>query len=183
MKNATIALTLLLACAGAAAAELEGVTMPATQQVDGKSLTLNGMGLRSKLMIKVYVAGLYLAAKSSDAQAILQSDEPKRMDLQFLRDVSKDQMVEAYTEAFDLNAPSAKAKLGTEINNRMAAFEPLKKGDKMTFTYAPGKGTTMAVNGQEKVTIPGKEFGQAMFACWIGPKPPSADFKKGVLGT
>lgn len=165
MKTAHIALTLLLACAGATAATLEGVTMPDTQQVDGKTLTLNGMGLRSKLMIKVYVAGLYLAAKSRDANAILQSDEPKRMSLEFLRDVSKDQMVEAYTEAFDLNAPSAKASLGSEIGRLMAAFEPLKKGDKMAFTYTPGQGTTMVVNGQDKVTIPGKEFGRAMCAC------------------
>ena len=65
----------------------------------------------------------------------------------------------------------------------MAAFEALKKGDKMTFTYLPGKGTTMAVNGVEKVTLPGEEVARAMFACWIGPQAPSADFKKGVLGT
>jgi Chalcone isomerase-like len=183
MKAAYLGLVGLLAInTGATAATLEGVTFPENQQVDGTSLSLNGVGLRSKLMIKVYVAGLYVANKSSDANAIINNDAPKRMVLQFLRSVSKDQMVDAYTEAFDTNAAAAKASLSKEIASLMAAFEPVSAGDQMVFTYVPGQGTTFAVKGKDKVTIAGLPFAKAMFACWIGPKPPSADFKKGVLG-
>lgn len=183
MKAACLALVgLMAASTGAAAATLEGVTFPASQQVDGKSLSLNGLGLRSKLMVKVYVAGLYVVKTSGDASAITSSDVPKRMVLQFLRDVSKDQMVDAYTEAFDSNAAAAKASLSKEIASLMAAFEPVSEGDQMVFTYVPGQGTTLSIRGQNKVTIAGLPFAQAMFACWIGPKPPSADFKNGLLG-
>ena len=182
MRQAFFSAVLLLGSATAMSATLSGMTLPDNTQVDGKTLPLNGIGLRSKMMVKVYVAGLYLVHKTADASAIIQSDEPKRMTLQFVRDVSRDQMVDAYTEAFESNAPAAKASLTGEVKSLMAAFEPLKGGDQMTFTYLPGKGTTVAVRGEDKVTIAGLPFAQAMFACWIGPKPPSADFKNGLLG-
>ena len=49
------------------AGSLAGVSLPDSQQVAGKTLALNGLGLRTKFMVKVYVAGLYLEQKSSDA--------------------------------------------------------------------------------------------------------------------
>src|SRR5947209_15933138 len=42
------------------AGTLAGVTLPDSVQAGSESLVLNGMGLRKKLFIKVYVAGLYL---------------------------------------------------------------------------------------------------------------------------
>ena len=53
----------------ACAAELAGVVMPEQVTVDGKTLVLNGLGLREAtfLRVDVYVAGLYLEEKSQDA--------------------------------------------------------------------------------------------------------------------
>ena len=47
---------------------LDGVQLPATLQVDGKSLQLNGFGLRtySLLGIHIYVAALYLEHLGTD---------------------------------------------------------------------------------------------------------------------
>ena len=42
------------------AADLAGVTMPDSVQVGNTTLVLNGLGLRTKIVVKVYVAGLYL---------------------------------------------------------------------------------------------------------------------------
>jgi len=180
----TVSVSVLVAAATLSllAASLAGVTLPDTTEVGGRTLVLNGMGLRSRLMIKVYVAGLYLEKKSSDADAIVKADAPKRMVLHFLRSVSRDQMVDAYTEAFDNNAPGSRTSLKSEIAQLMAAFEPVAANDQMMFTYQPGVGTTLAVKGKDKVTIPGLPFARAMFSAWLGPKPPSADLKKGLLG-
>jgi len=180
----TLALTAVIVVASAltvAAGSLAGVTLPDTVQVGGKTLVLNGMGLRSKMMFKAYVAGLYLEQKSSDADAILKSDTPKRVVMQLLRDLSRDQMVEAFTESFESNSPNARA-LKADIDRMLGAFEPVKTGQQMVFTYQPGVGTTLAIDGQQKVTIAGQPFGQAMFGCWLGPKPPTADLKAGLLG-
>jgi hypothetical protein len=41
------------------AASLAGVTRPDTAQIGSTTLLLNGLGLRTRYMVKVYVAGLY----------------------------------------------------------------------------------------------------------------------------
>jgi len=164
------------------AATLAGVTLPDSTQVAGKTLVLNGVGLRTKFVVKVYVAGLYLEQKSSDANAILKSDSPKRMVMHFVRDVSKNQMTDAFEEGFKNNSPDAAKSMKGDIDRLLAAITDIKEGQEMVFTYVPGTGTTMSINGQDKVTITGPAFAQVVFSLWLGPKPPNADLKKGLLG-
>ena len=164
------------------AASLAGVTLPDTTEVGGKTLALNGIGVRTKMMFKVYVAGLYLEQKSADAPAIIKADAPKRIIMHFVRALDRDQIVEAYTEAFEGNAPDAQKTMKADIDTLLAAFEPIDEGDQWTFTYEPGTGTSLVIKGKTKVTIPGLAFGKAMFSCWLGPKPPTADLKAKLLG-
>jgi hypothetical protein len=164
------------------AASLAGVTLPDNVQAGGKTLVLNGLGLRTKFVVKVYVAGLYLQQKSSDANAILKTDTPKRLVMHFLRDVSKKQMVDAFDESFNNNAPDARKSMKADIDRLLGALEPLKEGDEMVFTYVPGTGTTFAINGKDKLTIVGSAFAPVLFSVWLGPKPPNEGLKKGVLG-
>jgi len=164
------------------AADLAGVTMPDSLQVGNTTLVLNGLGLRTKIIVKVYVAGLYLPRKSADAEGIVKADAPRRLVMQFVRNVSKKQVAEAFTDSFHDNAPDAKKTVGVDIEHFMAALEPLKQGDQMIFTYIPDVGTTFAINGKDKLTIPGLGFSQALFSVWLGPYPPTAGLKKGLLG-
>jgi hypothetical protein len=166
----------------ASAATLAGVNLPDTVQAGGKTLLLNGLGLRTKFVVKVYVAGLYLEQKSSDANAVLKSDGPKRLVMHFMRDVSKKQMADAFEDSFDNNSPDAKKTMKGDIDRLLGALEDLKEGNEMAFTYVPGTGTTMSVNGKDKLTIAGPAFAPVLFSVWLGPKPPNADLKKGILG-
>ena len=164
------------------ASTLAGVTMPETVQVGSTTLVLNGLGLRTKFVVKVYVAGLYLEQKSSDGRAILNADAPKRIVMHFVHGASKSQMSDAFEDSFKDNSPDAVKTMKGDIDKLLAALEPVKEGDQMVFTYLPGSGTTFAINGTDKVTIAGKAFGQLLFSVWLGPKPPNADLKKGILG-
>ena len=164
------------------AATLAGVTLPDTEQVGNTKPVLNGLGVRTKYMVKVYVAGLYLEQKSSDANAIIKADAPKMIVMQFVHSASKGQMTDAFNESFNDNTPDAVKTMKPDIGRLLAAIDAVKVGDKMVFTYVPGTGTTYALNGQDKVTIAGPAFGQVMFSVWLGPKPPTADLKKGMLG-
>ena len=78
----------------AQAKECKGVNFPDQAQVEGSNLTLNGLGLRQATMLKVsvYVAALYTAKPSADPNAILGSDSPKELILQFVRDVGADDL-------------------------------------------------------------------------------------------
>jgi len=186
MRKAVISLAVVLLVVATMsdlhAASLAGVTLPDTEQVGGTKLVLNGLGLRTKYMVKVYVAGLYLEQKSSDPGAIIKADSPKQIVMQFVHGASKKQMADAFNESFNDNSPDAVKTMKGDIDRLIGALAPVKVGDQMVFTYVPGTGTTFALNGKEKLTIAGPAFGPVLFSVWLGPKPPNADLKKGMLG-
>ncbi len=178
-RAARIIAALVVAAAALPAATLAGVTLPDSTSAGGHALVLNGIGLRTRFAFKVYVAGLYLPQKSKDGAAIANADLTKRIVLHFVRDVESDSMKEAISNGFDENA---KKTLKSQIDQFTSALEPFKVGDEMSVTYLPGTGTVLNVKGKDKLTIPGIEFAKALFGIWLGPKPPSADLKKGLLG-
>ena len=164
------------------AGTLSGVNLPDTVKVGDRTLVLNGLGLRKKYLVKVYVAGLYLEQKSSDPDAILKADVPKCLVMHFVRGVSKNQIADAFNEAFENNTPDATKSMKAEIDQLLGALEPVNDGGEMAFTYVPGTGTTVAINGKEKLTIATPAFGSVLFSVWLGPKPPNPELKKGLLG-
>ena len=68
----------------AQAVDLDGVQIPDRMQVQGKTLYLNGYGVRtySILGIHIYAASLYLEQLSTDPNEIIQSPETKAADSQ-----------------------------------------------------------------------------------------------------
>ena len=179
---AALAAAFLLAFSPALARELAGVTMPDTVTVGEKTLKLNGMGIRKKAIFKVYVGGLYLETPSKDAAAILAADTPRLIRMQYVRNVEKEKITEAFREGFENNAKELAAKQKASIDKMIAAVPSLKDGETMSFTYVPGKGTMLNHGGKDLFTADGKEFADAVFALWLGPKPPSEELKKGLLG-
>lgn len=178
-----IPMALLAASAGSAlAGELAGVSMPDSTQVADQELVLNGMGLRKKAFIKVYVAGLYLPERQGDAAALLAADSPRRMVMQFKFGVSAKKMCGAWQEGLEANTPQASQGLEDQFDTLCSYMEDMESGDRMVYTYTPGSGTEVVVKEATKGTIEGKAFADALFACWIGPEPPGEDFKKGLLG-
>jgi hypothetical protein len=176
-------LALLLIASGAWAATLAGVTLPDKAEVDGQSLVLNGLGLRSKLFIKVYVGGLYLSQKETSAQKILAADAPRRMVLHFIYDVGKDDMCKAWNEGLEANTPNASAEVKKSFQTLCTWMDGVGKGQQLALTYLPGQGTRVEIAGKAKGTLPGKPTADAILSTWIGPKPgPGNDFKKAVLG-
>jgi hypothetical protein len=167
----------------ASAKTLAGVNLPDKVDVNGRPLVLNGMALRKKFVIKVYVAGLYLPQKEKAAQKVLQADEPFRMVMHFLYGVTKEQMCEAWDEGLAANSPNASADVKKAFGTLCAWMEPIDKGKQIVMTYVPGEGTRVEVNGKVKGTLPGPAVADAVLGTWVGPKPaPGDDFKNGVLG-
>ena len=186
-RYATLALGLLLAvlvAAPLAAGTLAGVTMADTAKAGTHDLKLNGMALRSKAVFKVYVGGLYLPAEEHDWQKVLAADTPRRMDMQWVRSVSKSQICEGWTEGLAANTPNASADVKKNFEGLCSLMEDAKAGDRFVFTYVPGTGLEVAINGTAKGTpLGGKPFADALFACWIGAKPgPGEAFREALMG-
>jgi hypothetical protein len=177
----TLAAVLLVALPGSAG-ELAGVEMPNSASVAGKSLQLNGMGLRKKFFIKVYVAGLYLPAKSGDGAAVLAADQPRRTVMHFLYGVDKGKICGAWDEALEANFPAASDVVKNQMKELCGYMEDMEKGSSMAFDYDPETGTTVEVKGKTKGTIAGKPFADALWSAWIGEHPATDALKEGLLG-
>jgi hypothetical protein len=185
MKNRRRISLALLLCFGLAAAgvavEVAGVKVPDTHSVEGKALKLNGAGLRTKLMFKVYVAGLYLETPSKDAAAIVSSDQVKSMRLSILRSLKGSQVSEAIEEGFEKNSKAQMAALKPRLTKLGTLIPNVEKGDEIELSYVPGKGTVVKVKGAERGVIEGKDFADALFAVWLGASPVQEDLKKELL--
>ena len=184
------ALMVTALCAGGAlaqAVEREGVKFEPTAQVGGAALQLNGTGVRTRAIFKVYAAGLYVPQKADSAAALLSQKGPRRLSMTMLRNVDADSFAGPLNEGLRNNHTEAQvAAFKPQIdamNAALKAIEEAKKGDVLHFEYLPDSGTRITVNGQQKgANIPGEDFFTAMLRIWLGDKPADADLKKGLLG-
>lgn len=172
----------MLGLGAAQATELDGVDIPNSAEVGGKSIPLNGVGLRKAFVFaKVYVAGLYLETKTTDAAKATNTDERKRISMHFVREISHDQMNEGMANGFAITAPNSLTKQKAELKGYFS--KPLKEGDICNIDYVPGTGTTVTINGATEGTIPGAEFMRALWGIWLAKNPPGGDaLRDGMLG-
>lgn len=177
-----------LACAmgSVTAAEVAGVRYAETAKVANKELVLNGLGVRTKFIIKVYTVGLYLPEKASSAEQVLKEEGPRRVRLVMLREVTADDFGNAFMDGINKNSNTAeKSKIVTQISKfgeMFAMLEGLKKGDVLDLDWVPGQGTTCYLNGKRigEVT-PGIDFNNAVIKIWLGEKPADASLKPKLL--
>ena len=168
----------------AGAKECHGINFPEQAQVQASPLMLNGLGLRQATMLKVnvYVAALYVAQKSTDANAILASNTPKKLVLHFLRDADGADLKKAWEEGFVSNAKEQMPALKTRIEKLKGWMADMKSGQRLTFIHKPGAGVQVDVNGTVKGLIKGDDFATAFLSIWLGPHPPNENLKSGLLG-
>ena len=188
MRIATGMLLCLLA-SGAVAAEVSGVKFEdrATLQPGGPTLVLNGAGLRTKFVFKVYAAGLYLSERKAGAAEVLALAGPKRVSMVMLRDLKAEDLVNALNEGMEKNSPAAeleKLKPQTaELTRTMASIGEAKKGDVIALDFLPESGTRVLVNGAAKGSpIAGADFFRALLRVWLGDNPVEEGLKKALLG-
>ncbi|MGQ0505703.1 MAG: chalcone isomerase family protein [Myxococcaceae bacterium] len=173
-------LAVVLVAVPAFAKEAGGAKLPDTTTVEGKTLQLKGMGLRTKFVFKVYAAGLYVEDATLTADAIISADQVRRVHLVMLRDVDKKTAADAYVEGISKNAKAKLPSLKERLDKFAAALPDAKSGDQLIFTYVPGKG--LVGSGKVDFTIEGKDFADAVFAMWLGKEPVDEGLKKGMLG-
>jgi hypothetical protein len=182
MTKGMIALLLSLVLVPAAgAAVVSGVTFPDTVTVEGQQLVLNGAGMREKkfviVPVDVYVAGLYLKSKSSDARAILDADETMMLKIQVVSShLTSEKFKNATLEGFQESTGGNTAPIQKEIDLFLKAFAAeIKQGDVFDIQYVKDKGVLVYKNGNTKpeVLIPGLNVKKALFGIWLGKRTES----------
>lgn len=184
------ALVFVLFAGAAHAVEIEGVQVEDRAALDngGPRLVLNGAGVRYKMaVIKVYVGALYLTGKKTDADGVLRDPGPKRVAMYVLIDeLTARELTASLNNALAANhIPAELALIESRIrdmNRMMNSIGVIKKGGVIHLDYLPGVGTRVTVNGEEKITIKGEDFFQAMLRIWIGRKPVDGRLRDAMLG-
>jgi len=108
---------------------------------------------------------------------------PRCLMITYHRAFSAAQFAETTTEGIARNSPKGAVKrLRSSIDAYNRLYADVKVGDRYALAYAPGRGTTLYLNGRSRGHIPGDDFAAALFAIWLGPEPVSEGLRDDLLG-
>lgn len=182
---AILALPLLLLTAPAAPARtLAGVSIPETVTLAGERqpLALNGAGVRSKYMFKIYVGALYTTQPVTQPERVLDASTPRVMRMQFLRELRADQLATGWKDGFAANQSGEAMKA---LAARLAQFNQLmrdvKMNDVLQINLRPNGDTEVLLNDRLRGTVPGADFQRALLEVWLGRSPADKDLKAALL--
>jgi hypothetical protein len=149
--------------------------------------SLLGVGLRTKTFakVKVYAIGLYVAdsaiagplkGKAGTAglySDLVNGDFNKKVVMKFLRNVSTDQIRDAFRES--LKGP------GSNTDTWIGYFSDTHSGQEYVITWTPGVGLETKVAGVDKPVINDRTLASEVFGIWLGEKPIQDDVKKDLV--
>jgi hypothetical protein len=157
--------------------------LPATFQVPGAKLVLNGVGTRTKYLMRMYNAGLYLPQPSKDAPAIVAANSPMAIRLQITSGmVTQEKLVESLNEGFEKSTGGKTEVIRAQIDDfRKVLAVEIAKGDVIDLVYLPDPGVVVAKNGKKLGVVQGIAFKRALFGIWLSDNPADAGLKKALL--
>lgn len=187
LQGLLAAAALMASLHASAAVDVAGVRLEDRIRVANTELALNGAGVRTRAIFKVYALGLYLAEKKTTVADVLEAKGPRRVVIVMLRDVSSDDFGEAFMKGINNNSDKAEK---TRILNQTMKFgemfaqiPELKKGDVLEVDWLPGTGTVCQLNGKKVgETVPELQFYNAILKIWLGDKPADTALKPKLLG-
>lgn len=181
------AILLVLACLLVSSSSFakDDVALPGTLKAGETDLVLNGSGVRTKLFLDLYVAGLYVPQKTNDLVTLLQSEDKLGIKLHIISKlITSEKMSEATLEGFQKSTKGNTAPIQKEIDDMINVFSSeIKIDDVYDMVYEPGVGTKIFKNGTLAKTIPGETFKKALFGIWLGDDPVQEKLKKQLAGS
>ncbi len=177
----------LFAMLPAQALDIVGTHFDDKIDLAGSALQLNGAGLRTKLFFKVYAIGLYLPQKAESADAVLASKGPRRIEIVTLRELSAEQLADAFLDALSANqTESEMTRLAARVERFRTTMLSIGKASEKTvicLDYLPASGTRLTVGNEQKGgDIAGEDFYQALLRIWLGNAPVQAELKEKLSG-
>lgn len=187
-QAAMLAAVLLMGAASLGrAAEIAGVKVEDKASVAGQELVLNGAGIRTRVIVDVYVGALYLTAKKAAPNDVYGLPGAKRVQMTLLRDISGKTISDAFAEGIQNNTNDAEKQAikarADELVAIVSAVGDGKKGDVIHLDFAPGTGTQVVFNGKPRgKPIAGDDFYRVLLRIWLGDSPVDSRLKRAMLG-
>lgn len=182
-----VAAALIWAVVAGAVAAPPGTAFPASTQVEGTALTLNGAGTRHKAIFKVYDMAMYTSRKVSTPEEATTLPGPKRLDFTALRELSSTDIGLAFVQGMRANATREQTQRHLAATARLieifSSRSKLMPGDRFGMQFVPGKGTTFTIMGEPQgAPVGDAEFFTMVLNIWLGPSPAEPLLKDALLG-
>lgn len=174
-----------------------GVSFPQEITYEDQKLFITGTGIRTKAIFKVYAAAMYVTPDIKDElssknlnfdeptqetyEAILDSNAGKLLVTHFVRNVEAWRVVDAFKSGLQQNYKASTEAAQADIKKFLDASNVDIKKDQQFRIYVQGEKVIVLPPGKPALTIENKDLGRAVVAMWIGPHPPSEDFKKSII--
>jgi len=146
---------------------------------------LNGLAAHQELGTELFIGALYSEALSNDADTLINSALPMRMELKVVAPdgLATRRFSRMWIEGMAINNSNA---LLTAQADNMVKFDSLFKGrlqqnDHVIFALNPGDGIDVSVNNVRLGTIEDDQFFPMLLRTWIGRVPLSSDYRANLL--
>lgn len=169
----------------ASAKQYAGKNIEDTLSYNGKTMQLNGFGLRKKSFISLYVGSLYLTTKSNDAEKIMVDDSsPMAIRLSIKSSfVNEEKMKAATLAGFEKSTGGNTGAIQPQIDALIATYNlGMEVGDVYDLVNMPGSGVHVLRNGEKITMIPSLAFKKALFGIWLSKQPIQQNLKRHMLG-
>ncbi len=186
-----IFVVLLLAKCSTAFSQTEvnvnGVKLPRTIDFKGRTIELNGVGIRSKLWFDVYTQALYLSKLSQDPKDILDSRTLMAVRIQITSSlVSSKKFSKSINNGLKKSVGDEKwafFKPQLDLLEKFINSEEIVEKDIFNLVFNPDDESLWIVkNDIVKGQIPGLDFKQAFFGIWLSDNPIDKTLKNDLLG-
>ena len=182
-------LALTLACAylvqSAFALQIEGVEIPESVKVEGKTLHLNGAGMRTisplGIPVNLYVASFYAPAPIRSERAALAAVAPLQFNFTFLQGVNKTLISRAWRAQFSHSVTETYPGYEHDKDAFLHLVGNLDKLGRDTVEFV-GNDTRVLDSGRLMGVVHGRNFQKAYLSLLFGPKPASRRLKPELLG-
>jgi len=167
--------------------KVNGVEIPRTLDFKGKTMSLNGVGQRSKFFTDLYVQALYLTKYSQDAVQILNSETEMAITLHITSELVSSKKLSKALEKGMLKSvgEDGMLKFDKELKELeyLLTTEATKGGDIFELTFNPqDESLWITKNNIYRGQIKGLEFKKAFYGIWLSENPVDKGLKDDLLG-
>lgn len=168
------------------AATLEGQAFDDTVALSGRSLRLNGLGLRGVAWIKAFVAGLYLPTVTQEEDRAIAMPGPKRLRLKVMLHAPSRELTRSLLGRVQRHEPADlvdRLRPGLdELGARLDSLGELAPGDTLDLDFLPGQGLSLRYNGKAVGSVlASDELYPAVLRIFVGGHPVDALLKQGLM--
>ncbi len=158
-----------------------GVCFDSRIEVNGEKLSARGIGTFRVWGFRVYTTTLYIPDGVEGLDEVLGADTPRRLVLHYHRSITAEELAESTEEFARKNPRNDMDALRDRFDKLYEAYKEVSSGDEYSITYDPGKGTTVALNGEDIVHIEGEDFARAFFGIWLSEEPISSSIRDRLI--